>query len=167
MPRRIPGAQIALVCNIINDFRGENFTTIYTWEKDGGLICNKIKLFRDKRKSRKGESFGQCIKISYDMLDVLSFAFVLFGSNKGVVNKGVNNKVQSSLCSNEARAKFCSIGGCHSSHISPDWKANRAFKKQELHNYVVCCFYSVGSYYINYESLLRYRCENIFETVES
>ena len=51
------------------------------------LICKKIKLLRDKRKSRKSESFGQCIKINYDMLNIPSFAFVVSGSNEGVVNK--------------------------------------------------------------------------------
>ena len=47
----------------------------------------QTKRLRDKRKSRKGESFGQCIKINYDMLHMPSFAFVVSGSNEGVVNK--------------------------------------------------------------------------------
>lgn len=75
--------------------------------------------------------------------------------------------MQSGLCSNEIRAKFFSIGGFYSSHIFSVWKANRAFKKQELSNCIVYRFYSVGSYYANYETLLRYKCGNIFETVES
>lgn len=75
--------------------------------------------------------------------------------------------MQSSLCSNEVRAKFFSIGGRYLPHIFPAWKANRAFNKQKWLNRVVYCFYSVSSYYVNYETLLKYKCENIFETVES
>ena len=47
----------------------------------------EVKLLRDKRNSRKGESFGQWIKINYDMLNIPSFAFVISGSNEGVVDK--------------------------------------------------------------------------------
>lgn len=79
----------------------------------------------------------------------------------------VNTKMQSSLCSNEVRAKFFSTGGYYSPHIFPVWKANRASNKQKWLHRVVYYFYSVSSYYVNYETLLRYRCENIFETVES
>lgn len=75
--------------------------------------------------------------------------------------------MQSSLCSNEVRTKFFSIGGCYSPHIFPVWKANRAFNQKEWLNRAVYCFYSENSYHVNYETLLRYRCENIFETVES
>lgn len=57
------------------------------WEVGLSLIFLKIKRLRDKRKSRKGESFGQCTKINYDMLNMLFFAFVVSGSNEGVVNK--------------------------------------------------------------------------------
>lgn len=32
---------------------------------------------------------------------------------------------------------------------------------------MVYCFYNVSSYYVNYETLLKYKCENIFETAES
>jgi hypothetical protein len=131
------------------------------------LVFLKIKRLRDKRKFRKGESFGQCTKINYDMLFILFFVFVVSGSNEGVVNKNSDTKVQLSLCSNEVRAKFFSIGGCYPPHIFPVWKANRAFKEQKWLNRVVYSFYSVNSYYVNYETLLKYRCENIFETVES
>lgn len=87
MPRRIPGTRIALVYIIMNNHRGKNFTKIDMWEVGLSLIFLQIKLLRDKRKSRKGESFGQCIKINYDMLHISSFAFIVSGSNKGVVNK--------------------------------------------------------------------------------
>lgn len=79
----------------------------------------------------------------------------------------VDTKMQSSLCSNEVRAKFFLIGECYSPHIFPAWKANRASNKKDRITRVVYCFSSVSSYYVNYETLLKYRCENIFETVES
>jgi hypothetical protein len=40
-------------------------------------------------------------------------------------------------------------------------------RSKRRYNCSVFFFCSVGSYYVNYETLLRYGCENIFETVES
>lgn len=74
--------------------------------------------------------------------------------------------MESSLCSNEVRAKFFSIDGSHLPHIFSVWKANRVFNKQEWLNRVNYSFYNTIGYYVNYETLLKYRCENIIETVE-
>lgn len=63
MPRRIPGARPAFTYKFINnDYK--NFAQINNRDKKA-LICflSLIKHPRDKRKSRKGESFGQCKKM--------------------------------------------------------------------------------------------------------
>jgi hypothetical protein len=78
MPRRIPGAQIALIYNIIDDHFGENFTKSDMWKSNRSLAFLTIKFLRDKRKSRKGESFDQCTKISYDSLHVFSLCLCCF-----------------------------------------------------------------------------------------
>ena len=81
MPRRIPETQIALVYILIDNYYGKNFTKIDKWEVSSSLIFLQIKRLRDKRKSREGEPFGQCIKINYDMSHMPALAFFVSGSD--------------------------------------------------------------------------------------
>jgi hypothetical protein len=127
----------------------------------------QMKYQRDKRKSRKGEPFGQCLKMGYDLSYTRCFAFAMSGSSEGTVDQAVTTKVQVSLCPKGARAKFYSFGQTLVPHISITRRASRAFNKTKFHTFFAYPFYRADSRDINYKTLLRNECRDSFETIES
>ena len=114
MPRRIPGAQLAFTYKFIsNDYR--NFAQINNQDKKVFYIfLSLIKHQRDKRESRKSDSFGQCPKICYDLPYARCFAFSISGSREGIVDQTVLTKTRVSLCPKETRVNFFSFSQIYS-----------------------------------------------------
>ena len=131
------------------------------------FFLSLIKHQRDKRKSRKSDSFGQCPKICHDLPYARCFAFSVSGSRKGIVDQTVLTKAQVSLCPKEARVKFYSFNQIHLFHFSSNRKANRAFNKTSYQMLLNQNFYHTNTSHKNYENLLRDECRDYFETIDS
>jgi len=165
MPRRIPGIQSAFTySDTKNDC--DDLVQIGKVKKNWFHFFLENNFQRDKYKSRKDGSFGQCTKIDYEMPYTRYFAFVISGSSRGIVDQVVNTQVHVSLCPNEVRAGQCSNGKYYLPHIFTNRKAGRALNKLRQCVYPIY-YYHVNSYNINYEILVRDECGNTFETVES
>lgn len=167
MPRRIPGARPAFTYIFTNNNYGD-FAQINNGDKKA-FICflSLIKHKRDKRKSCKGESFGQCPKIGYDLPYTRCFAFANSGNSKGIVDQAVLTKVRVSLCPKEAKVKFNFFGQIYIPHFSINRKADRAFNKTSCQILLNCSFYHTDTSDENYKDLLRDECRDNFETVAS
>ena len=166
MPRRIPGAQSAFTCKFINnDYR--SFAQINNQDKKT-FICflSLTKDQQDKRKSRKGESFGQCLRMGYDLLYTHCFAFASSGNSKGIVDQVVVTKAQVSLCPKGDKVKFNFLGQIHVPHFSVNRKADRAFNKTNFKVLLNQNFYNTTCNN-NCKNLLRNECRDSFDTVES
>ena len=109
MPRRVPGAQLAFTYKLIkNDSR--DLAQINNRDKKVFIsFLFLIKHQWDKRESRKNDSFGQCLKICYDLPYIHCFAFSISGSREGIVDQTVLTKAQVSLCPKETLVKFYSF----------------------------------------------------------
>lgn len=167
MPRRIPGARLAFTYKLIkNDSR--DLAQINNRDKKVFIFfLSLIKHQRDKRESRKSDSFGQCPKICYDLPYTHCFAFSISGSREGIVDQTVLTKAQVSLCPKEARVKFYSFNQIHLFHFSSNRKANRAFNKTSYQMLLNQNFYHTNTSHENYENLLRDECRDYFETIDS
>ena len=114
MPRRVPGAQLAFTYKLIkNDSR--DLAQINNRDKKVFVsFLSLIKHQRDKRESRKNDSFGQCPKICYDLPYTSCFAFSISGSREGIVDQTVLTKTRVSLCPKETRVNFFSFSQIYS-----------------------------------------------------